>query len=185
MLTNGRSGSKNIFAILEKDHKETFKKLNRFYEVLRNLRFEGKQSVGKNVSEVQKLASYFKGKIKEHMREEERTLFPFLKAHIPRLEPMICLLLSEHEDFRNSLRDLARSLSEFKKPGRDKDRLIHGLSEKGTYLIFLLRSHMRVESLSLYRVADKELNRSEKKQLLAQIGKDVTVRCRKMRRVKQ
>ena len=169
VLTNGRKGSKSVFASLEKDHEETFKNLNGFYEALQNLRFEGKQSMGKNMSEVQKLAGYFKGRIKEHMREEERVLFPFLKSHIPRLEPMIFLLLSEHEDFRNSLRDLAHVLTEFKKPGRNKERLIHGLSEKGTYLIFLLRSHMRVESLSLYRVADKELNRSEKKQLIKQL----------------
>ena len=169
MLSTASVRSKSIFSILEKDHKRTFRNLNRFYEVLRNLRFEGKKNLGKNIGEIRKLISYFRREIEAHMREEEKILFPFLRTHVPRLETMIWLLLSEHEDFRNCLRQLRLSLSEFGKTGSDKDRLIHGLHEQGTYLVCLLRSHMWVESHSLYKVADKELRLSERRKLIKQI----------------
>ena len=169
MLKNVNMRSRSIFAILERDHKKTFQNLNRFYEVLKNLRFEGKQNLGKNISEIQEFVSYFKREIEAHMREEEKILFPFLETHVPRLEPMICLLLSEHEDFRNCLNQLRFSLSEFRKTGSDKARLIHGLNEQGTYLVCLLRGHMWLETQSLYRAADRELHRSEKKQLIERI----------------
>ena len=162
-----RPGS--IFTILERDHKRTFRNLNRFYEVLKNLRFEGKKNLEKNIGEIRKLIFYFRREIEAHMREEERILFPFLRTHVPRLETMIWLLLSEHEDFRNCLRQLRLSLSEFGKAGSDKTRLIHGLHEQGTYLVCLLRGHMWLETQSLYRAADKELHRSEKKELIKQI----------------
>ena len=132
----------SIFSILEKDHKKTFRHLNRFYEILKNLRFEGKQNLGKNIRETRKLVSFFKREIEAHMREEEKILFPFLQTHVPRLEPMICLLLSEHEDVRHCLDHLRFSLSEFRKTGSDKTRLIHGLNEQGTYLVCLLRGHI-------------------------------------------
>ena len=166
-----KNRSKSIFALLEKDHKATFQNLDRFYEALKNLRFEGKQNLGKNISEIREFVSYFKREIKTHMREEEKILFPFLQTHVPRLEPMICLLLSEHGDFRNCLNYLGLSLSEFRKTGSDKTRLIHGLNEQGTYLVCLLRGHMWLETQSLYRAADRELHRSEKKQLIEQITK--------------
>ena len=171
MLKSANIRSRNIFTILEKDHKKTLQNLNRFYEVLKNLRFEGKQDLGKNISEIREFVSYFKREIGAHMREEEKILFPFLQTHVPRLEPMVCLLLSEHEDFRNCLNYLTLFLSDFGKTGSDKARLIHGLNEQGNYLVCLLRCHMWLETQSLYRAADRELHRSEKKQLIKQILK--------------
>jgi len=160
---------KTIFGILEKDHKTTLQKLNRFYEVLRKLRYEGKLALGKNLSEVNVFVSYFKRELDGHMHDEEKILFPFLQTHIPRLEPMIYLLLSEHDDFRNSLKSLRASLSEFKRYKSIKPDTIDKICEQGTYLICLLRSHMWVESHSLYRAADKELRLSEKQKLIRQI----------------
>jgi hemerythrin-like domain-containing protein len=157
---------KTIFGILEKDHKTTFQKLNQFYEVLRKLRYEGKLTLGKNIAEAIELVGYFKRELDGHMCEEEKILFPFLKTHIPRLEPMIYLILSEHEDFRNSLKSLKASLSEFKRHKSVKPGTIDKICEQGTYLICLLRSHMWVESHSLYRAADKELRLSEKRKLI-------------------
>ncbi len=173
-LVAERSKSKSIFTILEKDHKKTFQNLDLFYEVLRKLRFEGKQNLGKNLKEIRGLVAYFKRELNGHMKEEEKTLFPFLQSYIPRLEPMICLLLSEHQDFRNSLREMRLSLLEFNKAGRDKTELIHKIEEQGTYLVCLLRSHMQVETQSLYRVADKELHPSEKKRLIDQMERNAS-----------
>lgn len=160
---------KTIFGILEKDHKTTFQKLNQFYEVLRKLRYEGKMKLGRNLSEVQELVNYFKKELDSHMRDEEKVLFPFLQTHIPRLEPMVYLLLSEHEDFRNSLGNLKAALDGFKSRAAVKPGLIDKICEQGTYLIGLLRSHMWVESHSLYKAADKELRLSERRKLIKQI----------------
>ena len=160
---------KTIFGILEKDHKMTFQKLNQFYEVLRKLRNEGKLTLGKNLSEASEFVVYFKKELDGHMRDEERILFPFLQMHIPRLEPMIYLLLSEHEDFRRSLGNLKMLLGKFKKNAAIKLSAIDEICEQGTYLICLLRSHMWVESHSFYKAADKELRLSEKRKLIRQI----------------
>ena len=160
---------KTIFGILEKDHKTTFQKLNQFYEVLRKLLYEGKLTLGQNLAETSEFVAYFKKELDGHMRDEEKILFPFLQTHVPRLEPMICLLLSEHEDFRNSIKNLKTALSKFKKHEVVKPGTLDKICEQGTYLICLLRSHMSVESNSLYRVADKELRLSEKRKLTRQI----------------
>ncbi len=160
---------KSIFGLLEKDHKKTFQNLDLFYEVLRKLRFEGKQNLGKNLKEIRRLVVYFKRELNGHMKKEERTLFPFLQTHIPRLESMVYLLLSEHEDFRNSLGNLKVALDGFKSRAAVKPGLIDKICEQGTYLICLLRSHMWVESHSLYKAADKELRLSERRKLIKQI----------------
>ncbi len=159
---------KSIFAILKKDHKKNFQNLDLFYEALRKLRFEGKHNVRENLREIRGLVAYFKRGLNGHMKEEERTLFPFLQSYIPRLEPMVWLLLSENQDFRNNLKELRLSLLEFNKAGRNKTELIHKIGEQGTYLVCLLRSHMQIETQILYRVADKELRPSEKKRLIDQ-----------------
>ena len=160
---------KTIFGVLEKDHQTTFQKINQFYEVLRKLRHEGKLTLGQNLTETSRLVVYFKKEFDDHMRKEEKILFPFLRTHIPRLEPMVYLLLSEHEDFRNSIGNLKTALGEFKKREAPKPASLDKICEQGTYLICLLRSHMWVESHSLYRAADKELRLSEKRKLIRQI----------------
>ena len=157
---------RTIFGILEKGHKTTFQKLNQFHEVLRRLQHEGKLTLGKNIVEAIELVDYFKKELDGHMRDEEKILFPFLQTHIPRLEPIVYLLLSEHEDFRNNLNNLKTSLRQLKTRASVRPNLIDKIGEQGTYLICLLRSHMWVESHSLYKAADKELRLSEKRKLI-------------------
>ena len=167
MLKNKRSHT--IFGILEKDHKTTLRKLDQFYEILKKLRYEGKLMLGQNLTQADRLVTYFKKELDHHMRDEEKILFPFLRAHVPRLEPMVYLLLSEHEDFRSSIKDLKIALRELKIHASVKHSTLDKICEQGTYLICLLRSHMSVESSSLYRVADKELHPSEKRKLILKI----------------
>lgn len=158
-----------VYGLLEREHKTTFHKLNQLYEVLRKLRYEGKLKLGKNIAEINEIVDYFKQELDGHMRDEEKILFPFLQKHIPRLEPMIYLLLSEHEDFRNSIGNLKAALYRARAGASVKPNLIDEIGSQGTYLICLLRSHMWAESHSLYKVADKELRLSEKRKLIKQI----------------
>ena len=158
-----------IYSLFEKDDRATCHKLGLLYEALSNLRHEGKMHLGKNVIGIKALVVYFKKELNSHMKEEERSLFPFLCAHIPRLEPMVYLLLSEHEDLRKCLEILDKTLNEIHGTAGPRLGRIDKIYEQGTYLICLLRSHMRVESTSLYKAADEELRPAEKKELIRQI----------------
>lgn len=162
--------AKSIFGILEKEHKTTLDRIDEFYDALKRLRYEGKLNLGRNLAEVRGLATYFRKELDGHMREEERVLFPFLRTHIPRLEPLVALLLSEHDDFRGSLEGLEAALEDFKRHEFMKSSLIEKICEHGTYLICLLRSHMWVESHNLYKAADRELRPDEKKSLILRIS---------------
>lgn len=169
-MTVHRSSNPSIFGILEKDHKVTYLKLNQMDEALKKLRYEGKLNRGRNLSEIGELTDYFSQELNGHMREEEKVLFPFLRTHIPRLEPMVHLLSCEHDDFKESLGKIKKTLNRCKKQSTASSLAIEQICQNGTYLVCLLRSHMWVESRSLYKAADKELRADEKKKLIARLG---------------
>ena len=156
----------NITQFLEEDHHAAFLKLKQFSDSLTKLRYEGNQNFRENLKKIRELLQFFQKEVQGHMRLEEKTLFPFLEQYIPRLGPMIYLLLSEHEDFRNCLEELKKTSLQLKDAKAGKARLVDHLSDRGTYFVCLSRSHLWVESQSLYRVADHELRPDEKKKLL-------------------
>ena len=156
----------NIARFLEEDHRTTFLKLKQLSDALTKLRYEGNQNFRENLKKIRVLLQFFQKETQHHMRLEEKTLFPFLEQAIPRLGPMIYLLLSEHEDFRNCLKELKDASSRLKDAKAGKARLVDHLSDRGTYFVCLSRSHLWVESQSLYRVADHELHPDEKRKLL-------------------
>ena len=159
----------SIYGTFEKNHGQTLKELDRLYEFLKRLHYEGKPQRGKNCKEIAAMLSRFEKEITEHLREEEKVLFPFLEKHVPMLQSFIYLLLSEHEDFRNSLEEMKRSLKSLKY-GVDASVTVHRIYQRGIYFICLLRSHMWVESQNLYKTADKELKPEEKRQLIRLVG---------------
>lgn len=163
------SAGRTVYGLLEKDHKTTFKNLNLFYETLGKLRQEGKAGARRNLAQIGRLATFFQREIDGHMKEEERTLFPFLQSHIPRLEPMIYLLRSEHDDFRHCLKTLKKVLAKCPARKGPGPVVMETLQDCGTYLTCLMRSHMWCESHSLYKAADEELRPSEKKELIREI----------------
>lgn len=123
----------------------------------------------RNMSEIASHVAYFKKELTGHMREEEKVLFPFLRKHIPRLEPVVYLLLSEHQDFREGLRSMQLCLRSYRRKMSLGPSLRDALCDRGTYLTCLLRSHMWVESSSLYKAADTELQPEERAELLGRI----------------
>ncbi|OGW90861.1 MAG: hypothetical protein A3D28_06070 [Omnitrophica bacterium RIFCSPHIGHO2_02_FULL_63_14] len=161
----------SIHRILEKDHGETLKKLDAFDDVLKRLRYEGKASLGRNVRDANELVGYFERTLLGHMKEEERVLFPFMRKRIPRLEPLICLLLSEHDDLRQKLRRLRSTLKSCGRASTPRAvGLLDAVCHDGTFLICLLHSHMSVETGTLYKAADRTLRPFEKEMLLRRIG---------------
>jgi len=167
------AGPDIIFRLLEKEQKNTSQNLNRLYEVLTRLRYEGKQHLGRNIRETRALLVFFRKEVQAHMQLEEKTLFPFIGAHIPRLEPIIFLLLSEHDDFRSSLEELRCDLAKIKGSTIYPSRTIDKVTDLGTYFICLCRNHMWAETQSLYKIAFKELQLAERRKLIYRIQEAV------------
>lgn len=156
-----------ILKLFEKDHDDTLQKTYRLEEILVHLRYEGKVSLGKNLKQAREVLAFFSREVQRHMADEERVLFPFLKAHLPRLEPLVHYLSSEHQDFRRQVARFKLLLSRLskKKASLNRDKVIGKLKETGIYLVHLLRAHLQGESEILCKVADRELRQDEKKEL--------------------
>ncbi|MBI2095991.1 MAG: hypothetical protein HYT89_07480 [Candidatus Omnitrophica bacterium] len=64
-------------------------------------------------------------------------------------------------------------LAQLRRGKGDVAATVDKVSELGTYLICLLRSHMWVETRTLVRAADKELREPEKKRLIRRLEKRI------------
>lgn len=167
--------SRNLVELLEENHSHIFHETDRFRDILTSLRYEGRPSLGRNLKNIREVLKFFNQELVPHVRLEEEVLFPFLEVHIPKLESVIHLLQAEHEDFRRSLRNFEFLLNELEKETADQD-LNHGhtiekVRELGTYLIYLIRSHLQAEDESVYKIVNQELRSSEKKELEQRIKK--------------
>ena len=160
--------------LLEGGHMESLERAERLQEVLRNLRYEGKASLGRNLREAQEVQGFFNEELNHHVRFEEEVVFPFLKTHLPRLEPMIWFLQAEHQDFRLNLETFRCRLGELVKTKEEgaRVRIIEKIQETGTYLIYLFRNHIRAESEYLYQAAERELRSEEKNRLIQQLARN-------------
>ena len=162
--------SKEAADLLQKGHNDTLRKTVELEDALLNLRFEGKASRGKNLRMAREVFRFLETELLHHMRMEDEVVFPFLKTHVPRLEPVIRRLVAEHRDFEKNLGRFGQNLGTAAKgtsegPGRS----IEKVRENGTYLIYLLRNHIQTESQSVYSVIDRELRVDEKKDLAQKI----------------
>ncbi len=168
MAAQHRPIPKNAEALFDGCHEETLQKLELLEKILADFRYEGKTSRGKNLKGALALLDYFNCRLMDHFKMEDKILFPFLIVHLPKLESVIGLLRSEHQDFRNCLRNFSKSLKNIsrEKTGNHQIREIEKLNEHGTYLIYLLRNHFQVESECLYQAIDRDLHLEERKELI-------------------
>jgi len=166
MLTK-TGASKKLVEIIEGDTEDTLQKIEELREILVNLRYEGRHRLGKNLKEADEVLAFFKGELADHVDLEEKVIFPFVKSHVPKLEALILMLCSEHEEFRRNLRSFEFWLDELAKGkvNLDHGRLMEKVRETGNYLTYLLQNHLQEESEILYRVADQELRSDEKREL--------------------
>lgn len=171
MLTKTRA-SKKLVEVIEGDREDTLRKIRELREILVNLRYEGRHQLGKNLKAANGVLAFFKGELADHVEREEKIVFPFIQSHIPRLEPLILLLSSEHEEFRRNLRGFQFWLKELEKTKGNLDygKLVEKVREMGNYLTYLLENHLEEESGILYRVADQELRADEKRELERRVG---------------
>lgn len=161
----------DIFALLESDHEKVIKKMTALIGDLQNMHSEGKASFQKNLRRVKEALYFFNGEVMEHMALEERTLFPYLETHVPKVSTAIRFLQAEHDDFRNNLKIfefLVRELSR-QKDEDHRSKTVERIRETGTYLSYLLRHHIEAEQRSVYQSVERELKAGEKSELKKRI----------------
>ena len=158
---------KETISFLRESHDDALENADRLHDLVTNLRYEGKFSVGKRLREVRKIIEFFNRELLKHVELEEEVIFPFLEAHIPKLESIINLLHAEHEDFKLNLENFQFQLLALLKAKNDAERakVIEKVREKGTYLTYLLRSHIHEENASVYQAIEQQLRQNEKKEL--------------------
>ena len=164
--------SKNLVASFNDIHNIAIQKTEHLSDVVTNLRYEGKFSLGKNLKEIQKVIDFFSRHMKKHIQLEEEIIFPFLETHIPKLDSLTRLLCSEHKDFEKNFETLQFQLQTFSKVRTEPERgkAIEKLRDVGVYLAYLLRNHMQQENESVYKAIEKELRRNERKELEHQVA---------------
>jgi len=144
--------------------KDILQELEELQKVLTHLRYEGKVSLGKNLKSARQLMARLVTHLGRHRQLQERVVFPYLAAHIPRHESVIQFLRSDHADIRKSkerLQAVIRNL--LKNPESCLEHV--KIQELGVYLICLVRHHIELEKKSIHRALDEELRPVERRKV--------------------
>ncbi len=145
-------------------HSEMLKNTNRFQTLLTNLRYEGKPRLGANIQQTRLILKFLESKVIPQFRFEEKSIFPFLRRHIPKLEAALRLLEAEHDEFQSHLKSFQKSFQRFVKTGQSDGKNSEALKETGTYMVYLLRHHLKAEN-QVYKVMAENLRADEKAEI--------------------
>lgn len=159
---------KSFANIFGNEQREVFKKLDKLYEFLQKLKFEGKLSQGRNIRVVEEIFGSLKDSYSLHKKADEDIIFPFVERHIPRLSPFLSLLTTERDEFYDIIKECEELIKKIKHVKGQTERMdvVDDLAEKGIYAVVLIRNHIQMEMESVYKVMDKELHTAEKGQLV-------------------
>ncbi len=169
MLAETKS-EKRLTGIAVVENQETEAQIERLRAILVNLQYEGKYRLGKNLKETGETLALLQRHLTQHILREESFLFPFFIKHLPKVEPLVFFLSSEHKKLKSHLQNFKVLLKISSKTANYSNHSL--LIEKGIYLTCLLRDHFQEESKILYAVADKELRSDEKRLLAKMLGRD-------------
>ena len=166
-----------VITYLESEHKNTLETISTFQDVLTKLRYEGRANFDKNVKEIQQTIQFFNSELSPHISLEENIIFPFLQKHIPKLEPIIHMLQSEHADFHENLENFHLLMKNLLNADRDEEQLqvVEKIRQVGTYLVYLLSNHIRTEDRSIYNVMARELKAIEKRELAEKLLSKIAI----------
>ena len=106
MKTNGKLG-KNIITSSNEQDAEMFRKIERFLQVLTNLRYEGKFCRGRNIAEANQALRFFTRDLNHSTTYQNRVIYPFLETHIPKLRTSFSILRSEQQELKRILNECA------------------------------------------------------------------------------
>jgi hemerythrin-like domain-containing protein len=160
--------TKSVGVIVRESHEGVVDRIARLNRALESLRFEGKAMFGKNARTLKRYFREFTAELSRDMELEERLLFPYLEAHVPKLKLMLHILEEEHESLRSSLGSFETLLRELmrRREGRGGPAVAERLRRKGVYLNYFLHNHIGAENDSVYRIMMNELAPREKAELL-------------------
>ncbi|MBI3291801.1 MAG: hemerythrin domain-containing protein [Elusimicrobia bacterium] len=165
------------FVVLEDDHRAVLARLELLQEALAGLKYERRGLLAKNLAAIQDVSDFLERTVIPHMRLEEQVGFPYLERHIPKLGGPIHVLIMEHQDFRDKHAELRASLPRGRdNAGEPTPEVLKQLEEVGTYVVLLVRNHIRQEREILFAVAEAALKPSEKAQLLQALQEEKSSR---------
>jgi len=166
-MRGGDKGIKEFIDNIEDKHTVTLKEIDRFYDALNNLRYEGKMFRQRNLKVVNGFIEFINNDFLPHLSNDENSLFPFLENHMPALGPMLHFLKGEHREIKDRFKAFERTckrLEEFLSGVEDQKR-IERLRDKGIYLVCLMRQHIQSESESVYKKI-RDLKKEEQNLLM-------------------
>ncbi len=156
----------------QKDHQEFLQKSESLHQVFKNICYEGKLLLGRNLRRAGCLLQFFETRFIRHLEAEEKVLYPFIKTHIPRYAAVILFFHREHKDLQETLGELRQVVEKLRANQnhlRNK-KLVETIQWKGAYFNHLLRSHIKTETETVLYAFDKELRREERQELLEGLG---------------
>ena len=162
-----QADSGHLIQTFEKNHASLATEIDALHFILHMFCHEGRAQFGKNIKRMDDAVRSLQIRLNFVSAYEEKCLFPFINVHIPRFEPLVTLLRSEHADFRRLLKGLSSSLAAFKREKEASRQLksIQKIREEGMYLICLMRSHLWAETRKMYEALNRELRAEEKEKL--------------------
>jgi len=127
----------NLVERLYEEHTGINIKIERLYDMLET--FDGK-----DIDPIRKLFDELKKEILLHLREEEELLFPEIIKKMGTATTSVQLILKEHDEIKNLLKEIDTIISEGNKP-----KIFSAIHSLGTKL----EDHLRKENNLLYSIA--------------------------------
>lgn len=130
-----------------------------------------KDRTAKERAQALKILNRLELKIRSHIHLYENIFSPFLKKHVPRLEPLLILFRFEHHELLLSLKHAMKGLRESDK-GSEAGESDEDGHDYGLFLLCLIRHHFYAEEQKLAGAIQSDLNQKEKRSLRQLIRKD-------------
>ncbi len=165
-----RSGEIRVF--LEKNQVIILQKANQLLNCSQSLPYVGKACLEVNLQKLCKMAEEIKNKLLLYIRLDEKIVFPFFEAHIPRLSPLIHIFQEENKEIKKSLRKINQTLKSIYSAENAKEQklCIESVGEKIAFFYYLIQSHFEIEKKSLYMCIDQELHSDEQSLLFRNLN---------------
>lgn len=151
---------KDVMVLLEQEGGKVLQCAEGLQNAVTHLKYEGRMFREKNVKAVKAHIKDLKVCFKKHCGLQEKVVFPYLLAHIPKHELSIHFLQTDHAQIAKGEFEIEGCLKSLSKSDLvQKDAKVH---EAGISLICLVRHHLEFEKRSIHKALRHELNPEEK-----------------------
>jgi hemerythrin-like domain-containing protein len=159
------TGGKKPTEILKEEHENVLQKLDALGEIIGHLDKKVEFS-----AKLEELASFFKTDFWVHFSKEEVALFPEMEEFIPRDGGPLGVMLSEHEDLRNTNTEFQQAVDLYLKDS-DNSEAKGMIQRHGAHFIGTLREHIDKENNILFMMADMHLDETQIDKVIELFGK--------------